>query len=72
MTEPTSDRRVVAVVVAWNRRDLLAEVIEGLHAQSSPVTEIVVIDNASDDDSAEVARTLAPNADVVTLSLIHI
>ncbi len=68
MTEPTSVPRVVAVVVAWNRRDLLIEVLEGLLSQTVPVTEIVVIDNASDDDSAEVARTRAPNADVLTLS----
>lgn len=68
MTESTAEPRVVAVVVAWNRRDLLVEVLEGLASQTVPVTEIVVIDNASDDDSAEMARTRAPKADVVTLS----
>ena len=60
--------RVVAVVVAYNRRELLAEVLAGLHAQSRTVDAIVVVDNASTDGSADVARTKAPNATLIELS----
>jgi rhamnopyranosyl-N-acetylglucosaminyl-diphospho-decaprenol beta-1,3/1,4-galactofuranosyltransferase len=59
--------RVVAVVVAYNRRDLLREALDGLHAQSRPLDSVVVVDNASTDDSAEIARQHPLRADVVTL-----
>lgn len=50
--------RVTAVLVAYNRRDLLRESLEALAAQSRPVDRLVVVDNASDDDSAAVAAEL--------------
>ncbi|MET0887520.1 MAG: glycosyltransferase [Mycetocola sp.] len=60
--------RVVAVVVAYNRRELLAEVLAALHAQSRPVDDIVIVDNASTDDSAAVAGSVAPSATLIRLS----
>lgn len=59
---------VVAVVVAWNRRDLLIEVLEALQAQTIPLAQTVIVDNASDDDSADVARARMPDADILTLN----
>ena len=52
-----SDRRqsVVAVVVTWNREDLLALTLAGLAAQSRPPEAVVVVDNASTDGSGGVA-----------------
>ncbi|WP_338403975.1 glycosyltransferase [Cellulosimicrobium arenosum] len=47
--------RVVAVVVAYNRRDLLREALDALAAQTRPLDAVLVLDNASDDDSAAVA-----------------
>ena len=41
--------RVVAVVVTWNRRDLLQESLAALRAQTHPPAAIVVVDNASTD-----------------------
>ena len=41
--------RVVAVVVTWNRRELLGESLTALRAQSHPPAAIVVVDNASTD-----------------------
>ena len=41
-----SQPRVVAVVVTWNRRDLLKLALGALLTQTRPVDEIVVIDNA--------------------------
>ncbi|MFA5607890.1 MAG: glycosyltransferase family 2 protein [Leucobacter sp.] len=49
---------VTAVLVAYNRRDLLRESLEALAAQTRPVDRLVVVDNASDDGSREVAEEL--------------
>ena len=43
------EERVVAVVVTWNRRDLLAESLRAVLAQTRAADEVIVIDNASDD-----------------------
>jgi len=59
--------RVVAVVVAYNRAALLAEVLGALTAQQLPLAKVVVVDNASTDDSAEVARAAGDLVDLVSL-----
>lgn len=58
--------RVVAVVVTWNRRDLLVESLDAVRDQSSPVTATVVVDNASSDGTADVLAAY-DGLDVVTL-----
>lgn len=58
--------RVVAVVVTWNRRDLLVESLDAVRGQSTPVAAVVVVDNASDDGTAEVLAAY-DGLDVVTL-----
>ena len=65
---PTVAPRVVAVVVAYNRRDLLVACLDALAAQTRPCDAVVVVDNASTDDSGEVAREHPVNADVLVLS----
>jgi GT2 family glycosyltransferase len=40
---------VVAVVVTWNRRDLLVEALAEVRGQTHPPTAVVVVDNASTD-----------------------
>ncbi|WP_232548858.1 glycosyltransferase [Propioniciclava soli] len=64
---PPAAVRVVAVVVAWNRRDLLARTLDGLAAQERPVDAVVVIDNASTDDSAALASSHPVVSEVLTL-----
>ena len=59
--------RVVVVVVAYNRRELLAESLDGILSQSRRPDAVVVVDNASTDDSADVARAHPVGADVITL-----
>lgn len=54
-TSPAAPR-VVAVVVAYNRAELLDEALGALRAQTRPLDEIVVIDNASTDASSAVAE----------------
>ena len=59
--------RTVAVVVAYNRRDLLIEVLDALALQTAPVAAIVVVDNASTDDTAELVRERYPDVDLVSV-----
>ncbi len=47
---------VTVVIPNWNRRDLVERVVRQLHAQSYPAAEILVVDNGSQDGSAEAAR----------------
>jgi GT2 family glycosyltransferase len=47
-------------VVNWNRRDLLRACLESLARQTHPNFEVIVIDNGSDDQSAELVKTLVP------------
>ena len=48
-----STRSVAAVVVTFNRKELLVECLDGLLSQSSPVDRIFLIDNASTDGTPE-------------------
>lgn len=49
--------RVSVVIPALNDSEMLAVCLRALAAQSRPADEIVVVDNGSTDDTAEVART---------------
>jgi len=57
---------VVAVVVTWNRRDLLRESLRAIAAQTHPPRRTIVVDNASDDGTATMLRADFPDVDVVT------
>lgn len=50
--------RVAAVVVSYNRRELLREALAALGAQTRPVDALIVVDNASEDGSAEMAAEM--------------
>ena len=45
---------VAAVVVTFNRKELLCECLDALLAQSFPVSRIVLVDNASTDGTSEL------------------
>ncbi len=47
---------VTAVMVAYNRRELLGEALAALAAQTRPLDRLIVVDNASDDGSGELAE----------------
>ena len=59
--------RVVAVVVAYNRRELLRECLDALAVQSRPLDAIVVVDNASEDGSGSMVLEHFPAVDLVPL-----
>jgi len=65
MTTPMNAAVTVAVVT-WNSADVLPGLIASLPAGAGGVPyHLVVVDNASSDDTVEVARTLAPDATVL-------
>lgn len=59
--------RVVAVVVTYNREQLLAQCLDGLAAQERRPDAVVVVDNASSDASGRVADEHPLAADVIHL-----
>lgn len=54
--ERVMNSRVVAVMVAYNRQDLLVQALDALGQQTRVVDAVLVVDNASTDDSAAVAE----------------
>ena len=60
--------RVTAVVVTYNRKELLRECLTALGAQTRPVDRVLVIDNASTDGTPELVHGEFPGADLTTLA----
>ena len=58
--------RVIAVVVTYNRRDLLTEALSAVLGQSRAPDAVIVIDNASTDGTAEMVTTRFPSARLAT------
>lgn len=54
--------KVVAVVVTYNRRELLQKTLVGLESQERPVDHILVIDNASTDGTDAMLAERTPGA----------
>lgn len=52
------EQRTAAVVVTYNRRDLLEQCLQALLGQTAPCT-VLLVDNASTDGTGEWARALA-------------
>ncbi|GAB3385053.1 glycosyltransferase [Humibacter soli] len=61
--------RIVAVVVAYNRRELLLECVDALAAQTRALDAIVVVDNASTDGSGDAVATAHPEVDLLPLTV---
>jgi len=66
---PTTDRAsVCAVVVTYNRIELLERCLAALMGQTRPVEALLVIDNASTDGTADMVRLRYPQAELHTLA----
>lgn len=63
-----SPPRVIAVVVTYNRRELLLEALAAVCAQSRAPDEVIVVDNASTDGSAAAVRSRFPSVQLAELS----
>jgi GT2 family glycosyltransferase len=60
--------KIAAVVVAYNRRDLLREALDGIGHQTRKPDTVLVVDNASTDDSAAVAGAHPAVSEVLRLT----
>ncbi|MEU8123229.1 glycosyltransferase [Spirillospora sp. NPDC049024] len=58
---------MTAVVVTYNRRELLAEALDALAAQTRPPDAVTVVDNASSDGTPALVRDRYPHVDLVEL-----
>jgi GT2 family glycosyltransferase len=65
---PLSDRNpaVSAIIVSWNTRQLTLDCVESLAStQAALSTEIIVVDNASSDDTVDQLRSKYPHVKVI-------
>jgi GT2 family glycosyltransferase len=58
MPATAGDPVISVVVVTWNRRELLQACLASLARQGHPRFEVVVVDNGSEDGSADMVREL--------------
>ncbi len=58
---------VAAVIVTFNRRELLLEALAAVRAQGRQPDSVIVVDNASTDGTAAAVAASAPSASLVTL-----
>jgi rhamnopyranosyl-N-acetylglucosaminyl-diphospho-decaprenol beta-1,3/1,4-galactofuranosyltransferase len=65
---PQGPPRVIAVVVTWNRRELLLEALAAVCSQSREPDAVIVVDNASTDGTADAVRSHYPTAELAELS----
>jgi len=56
---------ISVIIVNYNRKDLLRHCLDSLRGQSFKDLEIIVVDNASKDDSAEMAATHYPEVKLI-------
>lgn len=61
------DPRVVAVILTYNRREVLRRCLLAIRAQTIGPRRVIVVDNASTDGTAEMVRREFPEADVLRL-----
>lgn len=59
--------KVAAVVVTYNRKELLRENLKAILGQTHPVDRILVVNNASTDGTLEMLRREFPTVEVLTL-----
>ena len=55
---------VSIVIVNWNARDLLRHCLQSIREQTTRAHEILVVDNASDDGSADMIRRECPSVEL--------
>ncbi|WUH98112.1 glycosyltransferase family 2 protein [Spirillospora sp. NBC_00431] len=65
--ETAEGASVTAIVVTYNRRELLAEALTALGAQTRVPDRIIVVDNDSADGTAEMVAARFPDADLLAL-----
>ena len=66
MTRPATSARATVVIAAWNAQATIERAITSALAQTLPV-DVVVVDDASTDDTAEIVETLSRGAPALRL-----
>jgi len=64
----TTTPTVCAIVVTYNRKDMLVRCLAALAAQERPVDMTVVVDNASTDGTADLVRAGHPEVELLALA----
>lgn len=67
MNEHTPKPRVFVIIVNWNRRDDTIECLESFRRVTYPNFHLLVVDNASCDDSVQAVQSRCPQAMVLQL-----
>ncbi len=62
---PAAGPDLSVIIVSWNTRDLLVQCLLSVLGDAGPSAEIIVVDNASSDGSAEAAESLSDRIRVV-------
>lgn len=65
MTKVSEEKKVIAVIVTYNRKELLKECIEAILSQNYNNCNILVVDNASTDGTKEYIGSLLKNDRVI-------
>ncbi len=55
--QPLEQPLVSVVILTWNSKDLLPRAVESVCAQTYERVDIIIVDNASTDGTAELARS---------------
>ncbi len=58
---------VTAVVVTYNRKELLRQCLRAVHAQGWPCDRVIVVDNASTDGTRDLVREEFPSVELLAL-----
>lgn len=59
--------KVGAVVVTWNSREVVGKALESLYQQTYPISQVVVVDNASADQTGAFVENRFPSVNIVRL-----
>ena len=67
--DPAQTKWAVSIVIVnWNTRDILRDCLESITSQTTLPHEVIVVDNASTDGSAEMVRQSFPNVRLIANS----
>ncbi|MDB5188989.1 MAG: glycosyl transferase, family 2 [Candidatus Nomurabacteria bacterium] len=62
--------KIAAIVVTFNRKDLLPKCLDGILKQTRPVDHIFLIDNASTDGTKEIVEELYKNNPLISYTIL--
>jgi len=58
-------KKVTYIIVAWNNKDILDDCIGSINQQDYPTKEIILVDNASKDNTVDYVREKYPNVTIL-------